>query len=539
MKKIYSLLKATMTSDMSIFKIKSKNNKKSNIKFVILLSLCFMFTIWSYANMLFEKLAPMHLEHVVLSLFVLLISVLVIIEGIYKSGPLLFNCKDDQLLFSLPIDKKVILFIRIFKFYLFELLFNALFFVPLIIAYIRWAHILNYTFYITSFIMIFILPIIPIVISCIIGYIISSISSKFKYKNVVQIIMSMALLVGVLYLSYNLEGILNYLSKHASSLNDMISKLYYPAGLYVKLVTKFNIIDLIVFIINNIVLFILLVYLLSNSYFKINSRLKGVSSNKKVNVNSLTIKSTSSTFSLVKKDLNTFFNTPVFIINAGFGLLLFIIATIFVVIRYDKVVSLLTSSKEIAFSIDLIVNKTSLLILCLIAVTAFMTSVTNSIISLEGRNINILKSLPISTKKILISKVLFGLFITTPVLFIGNIILFIKFKTSIIDSLLLLVLSILIPLVSHFIGIIVNLKYPKLNWDSTTEVVKQSTSSFIAVMIGMLLFIISIVIIINVVGNINATILLIIATLIYLVIDIILYLYLINNGVKNFNNLTT
>ncbi len=538
MKKIYSLLKATMTSDMSIFKIKSKNNKKSNIKFVILLSLCFMFTIWSYANMLFEKLAPMHLEHVVLSLFVLLISVLVIIEGIYKSGPLLFNCKDDQLLFSLPIDKKVILFIRIFKFYLFELLFNALFFVPLIIAYIRWAHILNYTFYITSFIMIFILPIIPIVISCIIGYIISSISSKFKYKNVVQIIMSMALLVGVLYLSYNLEGILNYLSKHASSLNDMISKLYYPAGLYVKLVTKFNIIDLIVFIINNIVLFILLVYLLSNSYFKINSRLKGVSSNKKVNVNSLTIKSTSSTFSLVKKDLNTFFNTPVFIINAGFGLLLFIIATIFVVIRYDKVVSLLTSSKEIAFSIDLIVNKTSLLILCLIAVTAFMTSVTNSIISLEGRNINILKSLPISTKKILISKVLFGLFITTPVLFIGNIILFIKFKTSIIDSLLLLVLSILIPLVSHFIGLIINLKFPKLDADNPTEIVKQSMSSFICVMIGMILCVIMIAIINGLSSTINQTVFLLLSILLFMIINSILYIYLIKIGAKEFNNLS-
>ena len=538
MKKIYSLLKATMTSDMSIFKIKSKNNKKSNIKFVILLSLCFMFTIWSYANMLFEKLAPMHLEHVVLSLFVLLISVLVIIEGIYKSGPLLFNCKDDQLLFSLPIDKKVILFIRIFKFYLFELLFNALFFVPLIIAYIRWAHILNYTFYITSFIMIFILPIIPIVISCIIGYIISSISSKFKYKNVVQIIMSMALLVGVLYLSYNLEGILNYLSKHASSLNDMISKLYYPAGLYVKLVTKFNIIDLIVFIINNIVLFILLVYLLSNSYFKINSRLKGVSSNKKVNVNSLTIKSTSSTFSLVKKDLNTFFNTPVFIINAGFGLLLFIIATIFVVIRYDKVVSLLTSSKEIAFSIDLIVNKTSLLILCLIAITAFMTSVTNSIISLEGRNINILKSLPISTKKILISKVLFGLFITTPVLFIGNIFLFIKFKTSIIDSLLLLVLSILIPLVSHFIGLIINLKFPKLDADNPTEIVKQSMSSFICVMVGMILCVIMIAIINGLSSTINQTVFLLLSILLFMIINSILYIYLIKIGAKEFNNLS-
>ena len=57
MKKLYSLIKACMSSDMNIFKIKQKkNNKKSNIMMPIFLSLCFMFMVWSYANMLFEKM---------------------------------------------------------------------------------------------------------------------------------------------------------------------------------------------------------------------------------------------------------------------------------------------------------------------------------------------------------------------------------------------------------------------------------------------------------------------------------------------------
>ena len=99
MKKLYSLIKASMSSDMNIFKIKQKkNNKKSNIMMPIFLSLCFMFMVWSYANMLFEKMAPLYLETIVLSLFVFIISIMTIIEGIYKTSSLLFNCKDDELL---------------------------------------------------------------------------------------------------------------------------------------------------------------------------------------------------------------------------------------------------------------------------------------------------------------------------------------------------------------------------------------------------------------------------------------------------------
>ncbi len=53
MKKIYSLLKASMTSDMNIFKIKQKkDNKKSALP--IVLSIFFMFAIWANANMIFE-----------------------------------------------------------------------------------------------------------------------------------------------------------------------------------------------------------------------------------------------------------------------------------------------------------------------------------------------------------------------------------------------------------------------------------------------------------------------------------------------------
>ena len=207
--------------------------------------------------------------------------------------------------------------------------------------------------------------------------------------------------------------------------------------------------------------------------------------------------------------------------------------------RFDSLLpSLADPENGLGLTIETITNNLSIIIFMLISITAFMTSITNSVISLEGKNISIIKSLPIKTKTILMAKVYSALVITTPVLLIGDLILFIKFKLSLIESLLLIVLSILIPLVSHFIGIIVNLKYPRLDWENPAEVVKQSGSSFIAVMTGMVLLIITMFITLNIIGKINPLLILSIYTIIYIIIDIILYKYLTQKSINDFNNLT-
>ena len=538
MKKLFSLMKACMTSDMNIFKIKQRKDGKNNTKLIIFIVFIFMFSIWSNANILFEKMAPLHLQFVVLSLFVFGISYLTFMEGIYKSGPIMFNCKDDQLLLSLPIERKTVLFIRIFKFYLFELLFNSLFMIPFMIAYIRWADTLNWTFFLTSIVMLIMLPIIPIVLSCVVGAITSSITSRFKYKNFVQITLSMIFCLGIMYVSYNLDSVYNYLVQHATSINDFIRKIYYPAGVYADLVLKFDILELLTFVLINITLFIITIFILSKFYFKINSRLKKVTTSSNVSLDHLKYKNHSVTHSLIWKELGTFFKTPVFIMNAGFGLVLFLFAVIYICLKFDSLLLGLTDPNGMNFSKDVIMGNLSVFMFSLISIFSYMTSITNSVISLEGRNINILKSLPINIKTILMSKIYACLWITTPVFLIGSFVLFIRFHISLLDSIFLIVLSVLIPLVSHFMGLLVNLKYPKLDAENSAEVVKQSMSSFIAVMMGMLLAFLTFFIVFSVVGKINATLFLGIAVGIYLIIDFILYELLIHWGIQAFRKLT-
>lgn len=538
MKKLFSLIRACMSSDMALFKIKGKN-KKSNIILPLFIGAYLAFMIWSGANSFFERLAPMNIAYILLPIAICGISLMTFIEGIYKSGPIMFNCKDDQLLLSLPLKRRTVLFVRVLKFYIFELMFNSLFLIPVMIAYIRWGNV-NWTYYLTCIVMLFTLPIIPIVASCFIGAITSGLSSKFKYKNAIQIVLSMAILVGVFYVSFRMENVFEYVLANVNTINDFIMKRYYPAGVFANLVTNFQIKDLLIFVGINIALAMVSILVLGKFYFKINSRLKNIkTSSNKAKLKDLKYRANSPMRALMKKELGTFFKIPVFIVNAGFGLVLFIILVIMLILKLDgALASIADEETGLGLAKELITNNLSLIIFALVTFTAVMTSITCSMISLEGKNISILKSLPVKTKTILMSKVYTALLITVPVLILGDIALFIKFRTNILEAFLLVLLSILMPLANDILGTIINLKYPKLDWDNPAEAIKQSTSSFIATFGGMVVAIFVISFTFAFMGKILPIWILLITTLIMAIMNVILYLYLSKKSVKDFDDLS-
>ena len=136
--KTYSLIKAVLSQDMNMFNYSAKRNSSKFVKTIlpIILFLIVALGIGTYAYMLGKALHEVHLTYIMLTMFLFLVTVLTFIEGIYKSQGILFEAKDNDLLFSLPISKSKILFLRIFKLLLFEYIYNLMFLLPAFIIYI-------------------------------------------------------------------------------------------------------------------------------------------------------------------------------------------------------------------------------------------------------------------------------------------------------------------------------------------------------------------------------------------------------------------
>lgn len=168
--------------------------------------------------------------------------------------------------------------------------------------------------------------------------------------------------------------------------------------------------------------------------------------------------------------------------------------------------------------------------------TGFMTSITSSSISLEGKSFNILKSMPVETKKILLAKVTESNIITIPIILLCDVIFFVAFKIPVIDIIYILLVSIIVPTLTAIIGLLVNLKHPKMNAASDTEVVKQSMSSMISVMIGMVAGIITAILMAAFYEIVNT--LLVIELIILAIITLGLWLILKKYGQKRFKQMS-
>lgn len=540
MGKLLSLLKATMSQDMSLFKIRAKNESKMNkIILPIVLALIVMFSVGSYAVILAEELATYNLTYIILTIFIMITSLLTVIEGVYKSQGILFEAKDNDLLFSLPISKSKIFFTRLFKLISFQFLYNTLFMLPAIVVYAMYEKN-NISFYIVSLIMLVLLPIIPTILACVIGYIIKGLASRAKAKNIVQVVLTTIMLLFIFYASFNMQGMVANIIQNANSINEVITKIYYPAGLYINLIQNFNILDLVILLAINIIPAILFVYVASIFYFKITSKLgeKGNNS-KKVNwtkVKDKTFNTKTQLLGLINKEMKRFFSSPVFIINAGFGMVLMVVVTIAMSINFDGMINSLMQGEDMGISIDEIKAMIPKIFYGFVVFTSCMTSITSSMISLEGKSFNITKSLPVAPEKILLAKVLTSNIISIPVVLICDIIFFVVFKVAIIDIVFILFASIIMPTFTALIGILMNLKYPKMDATSDTEVVKQSMSSTLSVFIGMFVGMLSVGVMIMG-SKINLNLFIILELFVFTVLTFVLWKMLGKYGVKRFREI--
>lgn len=494
MSKIISLLKAVMSQDMNLFryKLKKKSSKISSIMFPIFLAILVMAGIGTYAVMFAYELAPLNLTHVVLTMYILLTVVITLIEGIYKTQGILFDAKDSDLLFSLPIKKSTIFFVRIFKLLVFQYLYNLLFMLPAFAVYAYFEKP-GISFYLISIIMTLLIPIIPTIISALLGSIIKTISVKFKAQKLIQVLSTIIVFIGIFFLSFKLKDIITSVVQNAMSINNTLTNIYYPAKLYIQLIQDFKIQDFLMLLAINIIPTILFIYIASINYFKVISKSKETSSSTKRKKNTQNIKTKSKIQALVSKEIKRYFSSTVYIFNTSFGIILMLVITITLCVNLDGAINAVLEGENIGLTMEQIESYIPKIYFQIVIYTACMTSITSSSISLEGKSLYILKTIPIEIRKIFKAKIITSNIITMPIMFVSEIIFFIIFRPKIKDIIFILLATIIMPTLTAIIGLLVNLKHPKLNASSDTEVVKQSASSGISVLIGMVLGMVSIV----------------------------------------------
>lgn len=453
--------------------------------------------------------------------------ILLLVFAAYSCGNHLFGSKDYDLLRSMPISRIELISSKLLSFLALQYFYEIFFLVPAIVFYGVFTS-QTVVYYLGGLGMFLVLPMPTVILSALFSVIIGYVSSHFKYKNLVNNIMMMLFIILVFFGSFMIQSLVGSSVDVSGIIHNM--QIYLPfSGLMVKGMLEGSVISYLFGLLCNVVPFVLFVIFFAKRFTDINNRLR--KSYREKNFKLTEIKQVSSFHALFMKEIRRYFSCGIYVMNTAFGPVIMLIGTIIAVFNKEGLIEILSELPS-----ELTSQLSVALAICLIFLI-MMSCTTNSSISLEGRHLWIVKSLPVSCEEIFVSKIAVNLAILVPASMLSVILLSFLFSLNIFEALLLLVLCLSASLFTSCFGLIINLNFPRFDWVSETVVVKQSMSTMISIFGGMIFTGIVAFVSIQVISSISALLYLLILDILYILLSIgsILYLKLI--GINQFKKL--
>lgn len=476
MKKVMRLVSVQIWAILgSMFTI--GENKKKNTKalysgfaiFTILMSILSFF----YAYTLGSTLIIYGGIEILPTLFMAITSIVVLITTINKVKGTVFGFKDYDMVMSLPLSNGQIVASRLILLYSINFVFVLIIMIPMTIAYgilVRQ----GFLFYVYSIVITFFIPLIPIVIASIIGTILTYVTMSFRYSNVVYMILVFLFLIASMIMPFFIQDSDEAFAVFNRDISGQINRFYPLANMYSKAVTRLDLLSFISFMAVSILTFLLFSLVIGKIFKKVNTGI--MTGRYKANYKLGELKSSSRLMALYKKELKRYFSSPIYVINTGFGvvlLLLFALALPFV--NLETIIGEVQITGSLQNYIPVVI------IFCIATSCTTMAS-----ISIEGKNLWILKSLPVPVSLIFTSKILVNLTILAPAI-LATVLLGITLHIPLISSLLNVIVAVSFAIFVSVFGLVINLNYPNLTWSNETVVIKQSTSAMITTLSGMVL----------------------------------------------------
>ncbi len=464
----------------SAFQSFGKRSKTKTLPTIIFMFLFLAFAIGYSLYNIADSLSVLGLSKYILiygffmALFMTLMITLSDTQGVmYKS-------KDYNLLSSLPIKNISIITAKYLGNYLTTMLYFLIIALPTYVVYFIFNEVTAFAV-ILGILAILFMPAFSQFITSIIGFIVNAISAKMKNKNLIRTIFTLIFAVGLaVFISLSNSDLMTNLFTNGLPLwfKIVFSNIYF---LFVSITTT-SFVNYIYAILVSLVFMALGILIISLGYKKINSALMVTKVKNKPSP--IVYKNKSVFANLFKKEITTFFSSPVYCVNGLMGLIMSVVCTIICV----------TTFFEISITEPIVKDIFAAIMAYCVAMCLGIAPTTSVTISMEGGKLQNLKSMPVKFKDICLSKCALNLMLYLPVAIVCPIIFGVVLKVPFLLCMLILIYLILAMLSYTLLGFLLNLKFPRLNWSSETQAVKGGASMLLTMFLDLIISIIPMVV---------------------------------------------
>ena len=385
----------------------------------------------------------------------------------------LYLPKDNDLLLSMPIPVSTLVGARLFGVYLMGLLYSAVVSLPAIIVYWVTAGV-TLPVVLGGLLMTLLISVFVLTISCVLGWLVAKISQKLKHKSLVTVLISLVV-IGVYYFVYfKAQSLIQNLLANAAVYGARIKGAAYPVYLFGKI----GVGDVRASVIGSVVvvaLFGLMWVLLSRSFLQIAISTGNVIHREYRETRS---RQRSMDAALLNREFSHFTASPNYMLNCGLGTFLMPLCAVAVLWKGSELFAVLDAMfAETAGSVLLLLC----VMLCGLASMNFMTAPS---VSLEGKNLWLMQSLPVETWRIFRAKIRMQLLLTGLPLLLCIVCVVIVYPIHSMQLLILLLFAGSYVLLMALLGLFLGVKMPTLTWTNETVVIKQGAPVMITLFGG-------------------------------------------------------
>ncbi len=453
-----------------------------------------------------NALIPINQEEMFLGIFFLAIATMVIFQSIFSIANVFYFSKDIEYILPMPIKPWEILFAKFNVILITEYVMTFLLgIVPIVIYGILTSS--SILFYIFSIIGMLVFPIFPLAIESIIIILIMSLGKFTKDKDKLQLISTIILIVVIVAVQFLLVGNQEQMTEEqiiqtimkANGMVELIKEYIPTLNPTIQMVTNNNIVicileflKLLLITIASLIFFIILgnkLYLKgavqnasSKVYKKQNINVEKIYKRKKIGI------------SYVKKEFLILIRNPIYFMQCILPPVLMPI-----LIGAISIGGMNPNTEDLGQMLSQI-NEVNLqgiipmlIILGIMQFFSMMCFIAVTAISRDGKNAVFMKYIPVALEKQIVYKIIPNIIMNMiPAILTLVVVKFIFTNTNIIYLLYILIIHTLLIIAQSFFMIIVDLKRPKLEWDTEYAVVKQNMNmifQFAFVFIIMLIFV--------------------------------------------------
>ena len=475
------------------------------------------------AFVLAEMVLPMHLDWLYFVLMGLASIVIGVFGSVFSTYSTLYLSKDNELLFSLPIPAKHIIFSRLISVFVLVGLYSLFVWVPAQIVYFLFLGFRWSVFIATCLSGICILMIV-MMLTCLLGMVVAKVSVKLKNRSFITVLISLGAM-GLYYVFYfNAEGVLSNLIQN--SISNAYHMHWYTYPFYAFGMGSAGHWGFEAIIIVCVLALTGIVYAaIQNAFFSLALASNIQTSSHKKQISYIQ----KSQRALLKREWKHFTSSATYMLNTALGSILTPLAVVFFALKTNDALELFQLSDTIG------VQKIGAFFVLIICVMTSLNDISAPSISLEGKNMWIIRSLPIDTWDILKAKLRLHVLVTIiPALLAMCIgVWFVNY--NVVLSFFMVITPIVYVVFTGLFGLMLNLLMPNLNWTNETTPIKTSMNVFLTILVNMMIPIVMLIVCMH--AKTSDVILLTIFTGMFLLSDFILMKWTKTKGVHLFETI--